>query len=394
MKFLPALGLLPLVLMPLACSSAPAEQTGANSAAIAGGSCTSSRDDLLASASAARRHAMERGFAWLDESVPYSQSKSFEGYRTDCSGFVSMCWELGTSTTTAVLFGANQYASDLGSWDDLLPADALVHNGHVVLFLGWEPDKSGVCVLEQASTASDMQFRVRSVASLQSQSFKPIRASVLADDTAVATDVSAPPATDTSTSDTSAPVPPAASDAPPPTDPSAPPPSDPADPGTCVSPADLDVCNEALLTRNIGCGTVVDGCGKTVNCDAVAGFGCKNGEKCNATSHQCAKGAPPPPPPPAATAPPAPETPPISAQEGTVPPQGDPGDDGSSAPAAPGVKGPKASTSDSALPGTAGPSGGCSVSSSKSAGRAGGDALPLIAFAVAVSLAQRRRRRS
>ena len=397
MKVLPALGLLPALLLPMACSSAPAEQTGENSAAIASGSCSSSRDDILASASASRRQAIERGFGWLDENVPYSQSKSHAGYRTDCSGFVSMCWELGTSTTTAVLFRANQYASDLGSWDDLLPADALVRNGHTVLFLGWEPDKSGVCVLEQASTKSGMQFRVRSVSSLKSQNFKPIRAAKLADDTAVAEDVSAPPATDPSTS-----APPAAADEPPPADPgapadpSAPPASTPADPGTCVSPADLDVCNEALLTRNVGCGTVIDACGKTVDCDAVAGFGCTNGQKCNATSHQCEKGATSAPPP-AATAPPAPETPPISAQEGTVPPKGDPGDDGVSGPSAPGAKGPNASKSTDALPGTATPSSGCSASSSKSAGGAGGDGLPLFMFVAvpfAASAARRRRRRS
>lgn len=384
MKFLPALGLLPALLLPVACSSAPTEQTGEKSAAIAGGSCSSSRDDILASASAARRQAIERGFGWLDENVPYSQSASHAGYRTDCSGFVSMCWELGTSTNTATLFAGSQFASDLGSWDDLLPADALVRQGHVVLFLGWEPDKSGVCVLEQASTKSGMQFRVRSVASLQSQNFKPIRASTLAGDTAVAADVSSPPATDTSTS-----APPAASDAPPSTDPSAPPASSPADPGACVSPAELDVCNEALLTRGIGCGLVTDGCGKTVNCDAVAGFGCANGEKCNASSHQCEKGATSAPPPPAATAPPTPETPPISAQEGTVPPQGDPGDDGVSAPAA---RGPNSSKGATALPKTETPSSGCSASPSKSAGRAGGDVLPLLAFAVAVSLARRRRK--
>ena len=55
------------------------------------------RASILASASSSRRRAMERGFTWLDADVAYSQAKYYKGYRTDCSGFVSMAWELGTS---------------------------------------------------------------------------------------------------------------------------------------------------------------------------------------------------------------------------------------------------------------------------------------------------------
>src|SRR5262245_56574165 len=63
--------------------------------------CSRSRTQILAATSGGRRRAIERGFVWLDANVPYSQSKSRGGYRTDCSGFVSMCWELGQSYTTA-----------------------------------------------------------------------------------------------------------------------------------------------------------------------------------------------------------------------------------------------------------------------------------------------------
>ncbi len=40
---------------------------------------------------------------WLNPSIPYSQSDYYAGYRTDCSGYVSMAWQLGTSATTWTL---------------------------------------------------------------------------------------------------------------------------------------------------------------------------------------------------------------------------------------------------------------------------------------------------
>jgi hypothetical protein len=142
-------------------------------------SCSLSRAKILDSASGGRRAAIERGFGWYDARVPYSQSRSHGGYRTDCSGFVSMCWQLGTSYTTAS-FKAGVASSSLGSYDSLEPADALVFrsgsHGHIVLFLGWnDAAHSSACVLEEASTASDMQFRARSAASLRASGFRPIR---------------------------------------------------------------------------------------------------------------------------------------------------------------------------------------------------------------------------
>ena len=141
--------------------------------------CAITRDQILASASADRRQAVERGFGWLDEKVPYSQAASHDGYRTDCSGFVSMCWDLGHSSNTSSLYSGDGNTR-LDSYDDLVVADALVKQGHVVLFLAWNDDAhEGACVLEQASTASDMQFRVRTTASLRSAGYKAIRADSL-----------------------------------------------------------------------------------------------------------------------------------------------------------------------------------------------------------------------
>ncbi len=35
-----------------------------------------------------------RGQVWVDKHVPYNHEGTYDGYRTDCSGFVSMCWLL------------------------------------------------------------------------------------------------------------------------------------------------------------------------------------------------------------------------------------------------------------------------------------------------------------
>lgn len=41
-----------------------------------------------------RKDIIARGQVWVDKNVPYSQTGTHDGYRTDCSGFVSMCWQL------------------------------------------------------------------------------------------------------------------------------------------------------------------------------------------------------------------------------------------------------------------------------------------------------------
>lgn len=138
--------------------------------------CAMSRSAIMSSTSNAKRiSAMQRGFSWLDANVPYSQSRSYRGYRTDCSGFVSMAWNLGTSYNTASFMSGGAPVRQV-SWDQMMPADALGKRGHIMMFLGWnDAAHKNACVLEQASTASDMQFRVRSAASLRSQGYKGLR---------------------------------------------------------------------------------------------------------------------------------------------------------------------------------------------------------------------------
>ena len=50
---------------------------------------------------------------------------------------------------------------------------------------------------------------------------------------------------------------------------------------TCTPGSAADICNAAKNTlAAVECGIITDGCGGTVNCDTVAGFGCPSGQLC------------------------------------------------------------------------------------------------------------------
>ncbi|MFF2845568.1 peptidoglycan-binding protein [Streptomyces sp. NPDC058001] len=89
-----------------------------------------------------RAEIINRAKGWMAARVPYSMSKYWrDGYRQDCSGFVSMAWGLGQ----------NEWTGSLGAYgvritkDELQPGDMLLfHNpsdpekgSHVTIFGGW-----------------------------------------------------------------------------------------------------------------------------------------------------------------------------------------------------------------------------------------------------------------
>lgn len=81
-----------------------------------------------------RAQVLARANHWIKKRVQYSQSSYYDGYRQDCSGFVSMAWRLHGSYTS----------SDIGSrakrikWSRLKPGDAVRRPGHVEIFDGWK----------------------------------------------------------------------------------------------------------------------------------------------------------------------------------------------------------------------------------------------------------------
>ncbi|MFE6283236.1 peptidoglycan-binding protein [Streptomyces sp. NPDC057877] len=89
-----------------------------------------------------RAEIIDRARAWVAAKVPYSLTSYWsDGYRQDCSGFVSMAWKLPGNEWTGTLgqFAVRIGKADLGPGDILLfhnPADP--HGGsHVVIFGGW-----------------------------------------------------------------------------------------------------------------------------------------------------------------------------------------------------------------------------------------------------------------
>ncbi|MFJ3903649.1 peptidoglycan-binding protein [Streptomyces sp. NPDC090025] len=89
-----------------------------------------------------RSEILRRAQGWVDQRVPYSMNSTWrDGYRQDCSGFVSMAWRLDGSEWTGSLAAQGVRISK----DELRPGDILLfHNAsnpgagsHVVLFAGW-----------------------------------------------------------------------------------------------------------------------------------------------------------------------------------------------------------------------------------------------------------------
>jgi hypothetical protein len=86
-----------------------------------------------------RSEVLKRAKTWAVVPIRYSMYVSYKGYRTDCSGFVSMAWRLGRSATTGT-FGPYTYSitkselkpGDILDWDNKGPGV-----GHVVMFEKW-----------------------------------------------------------------------------------------------------------------------------------------------------------------------------------------------------------------------------------------------------------------
>ncbi|MEU3436561.1 peptidoglycan-binding protein, partial [Streptomyces sp. NPDC006863] len=89
-----------------------------------------------------RAAIIDRAQRWVTAKVPYSMEKYWsDGYRQDCSGYVSMAWNLGTNEWTGSLaaYGTRIARADLQPGDILLfhnPADP-AKGSHVTIFGGW-----------------------------------------------------------------------------------------------------------------------------------------------------------------------------------------------------------------------------------------------------------------
>jgi hypothetical protein len=126
-----------------------------------------------------RSEVIARAHYWNALNVPYSQSAYHVGpgesktYRTDCSGFVSMAWHLADSRWT----GSLDDVSSVISYGALKPGDILMRDkdqtsGHVVIFERWtDSSKTAMWIIEEASTAADMNYRTVTVSDRQNAGY-------------------------------------------------------------------------------------------------------------------------------------------------------------------------------------------------------------------------------
>ncbi|MGW5342067.1 hypothetical protein [Streptomyces sp. NPDC004050] len=144
----------------LAGAPAHADSIQANSASVT--STGSLGQNAAPDGQVTRSQVLARAQAWVDQRVPYSSnglnapyswwadSKTGGRYRQDCSGFVSMAWQLGASPNT---YGLPAYSTEIDKWD-LQPGDILNSSEHVVIFAGWRDKSAGTFNYYQESGRS------------------------------------------------------------------------------------------------------------------------------------------------------------------------------------------------------------------------------------------------
>lgn len=130
-----------------------------------------------ASNAVTRATVISRAQNWMSRNVQYSQTATATGpagkarYRTDCSGFVSMTWELtptGLSAPNTTTLKTATYSTKIAK-ANLKEGDILDGPGHVVLFQKWANSAHTTFWLyEEANPTEDMNHRVASLSTYSS----------------------------------------------------------------------------------------------------------------------------------------------------------------------------------------------------------------------------------
>jgi hypothetical protein len=108
-----------------------------------------------------RAQIMARAALWVQEQVPYSQTTwhtDRDGtYRQDCSGYVSMAWDLDQYTDFWT--GNLNLVSHTIPAAQLLPGDILLSDEHTILFAGWaNPEHTSFDYYEEAHPGTVARF--------------------------------------------------------------------------------------------------------------------------------------------------------------------------------------------------------------------------------------------
>ncbi|CAN3979020.1 hypothetical protein [Kitasatospora purpeofusca] len=141
---------------------------------------------LTASAQVTRSEAIARADYWVGKGLNYSWTGSYQGYRTDCSGYVSMGWKLSAPGLDTTSFVPSGVASWIGK-GDLKPGDALLNdaagaNGHIVMFDHWT-DSSQTSYVAYEFTGSGVHHRTIPYPYFSGYgTYKPVRNNSIVDD--------------------------------------------------------------------------------------------------------------------------------------------------------------------------------------------------------------------
>ncbi|MFB7477091.1 hypothetical protein [Kitasatospora sp. NPDC056184] len=133
-----------------------------------------------------RSQAIQRASSWVGKGLEYNWYRTYQGYRTDCSGYVSMAWNLGTPGLTTPDFVPSGVASWINK-SQLKPGDALLNDaagasGHIVLFGGWT-DSSQTAYSGYEFTGSGVHHRTIPYPYFPGYgTFKPVRNNSIVDD--------------------------------------------------------------------------------------------------------------------------------------------------------------------------------------------------------------------
>ncbi|MFD7380235.1 YncE family protein [Streptomyces anulatus] len=151
-----------------------------------------------------REQVIARAEHWVKKAVPYSQSHGWKDeatgghYRQDCSGFVSMAWQLKGSLTTWSLPGV---ADRLAGFSQLEAGDALNYSvAHALLFGGWTDRTKGDFVYYSESRSGRPALKESAniyasrIAGHPRTAYVPLRYKKLVSSPAPAEPVATPPA--------------------------------------------------------------------------------------------------------------------------------------------------------------------------------------------------------
>ena len=130
-----------------------------------------------------RATVLSRAQKWIDRCVPYSQLRYYAGYRTDCSGYASMCWQTGGSWNTRTFYKITRTIKA----SELKPGDALLHKGsHIRMFYGWIDEAHTMYLTYEQTSSSDGSgtvTKVKSLASDLAEGYLPTRYDHISDGT-------------------------------------------------------------------------------------------------------------------------------------------------------------------------------------------------------------------